>query len=91
MNAEFRFPRPWSEQTRMPESPPRVDRLYRWASGARCSGHESHVGPHLMIVSPHQDDFQGLNPDPSNGMPYVMHLPNRTDLYLVMPIQHWDE
>jgi hypothetical protein len=44
-----------------------------------------------MIVSPHQDDFKGLNPDPSNGMPYVAHLPNRTDLYLVMPIRHWDE
>jgi hypothetical protein len=76
---------------------PQIDRigisymyLGAWQS-AKGSSHESHVGPHLMIVSPHRDDFQGLNPDPSNGMPYVAHLPNRTDLYLVMPIRHWDE
>jgi len=76
---------------------PQIDRigisymyLGAWQS-AKGSGHESHVGPHLMIVSPHQDDFQGLNPDPSNGMPYVAHLPHRTDLYLVVPIRHWDE
>ena len=25
------------------------------------SGHEFHVGPHLMTVSPHPDDFQGFN------------------------------
>jgi hypothetical protein len=52
-------------------------------------GEEFHVGPHLMIVSPHQDEIQGLNRDPSNGMPYVAHLPNRTELYLVMPIRQW--
>jgi hypothetical protein len=23
-------------------------------------------------------------------MPYVAHLPNRTELYLVMPIREWD-
>ena len=76
---------------------PQIDRigisymyLGAWQS-TKGSGHESHVGPHLMIVSPHQDDFQGFNPDPSNGMPYVAHLPHRTDLYLVMPIRHWDE
>jgi hypothetical protein len=61
-----------------------------WAKSAKGSD-EFHVGPHLMIVSPHEDDFQGLNRDPSNGMPYVTHLPNRTDLYLVMPVQQWDE
>ena len=55
------------------------------------AGHEFHVGPHLMIVSPHQDDFQGFNRDPANGMPYVIHLPNRTELYLVMPVRQWDE
>jgi hypothetical protein len=52
---------------------------------------EARVGPHLMLVSPHQDDFQGLNRDGSNGMPYVTHLPNRTELFLVMPIRQWDE
>jgi hypothetical protein len=55
------------------------------------SGHEFHVGPHVMIVSPNQDEFQGFNRDPSNGMPYVAHLPNRSDVYLVMPVRQWDE
>jgi hypothetical protein len=62
-----------------------------WQSKDGSSGHEFHVGPHLMIVSPHQEDFQGLNRDPSNGMPYVAHLPHRTELYLVMPIRQWNE
>ena len=55
------------------------------------SGHEFHVGPHLMVVGPHQDDFQGFNRDPSNGMPYVAHLPHHTELYLVMPARQWNE
>jgi hypothetical protein len=49
------------------------------------------VVPHLMVVRPHQDDFQGFNRDGSNGMPYVAHLPGRTELYLVMPIRQWNE
>ena len=54
---------------------------------------EFHVGPHLMIVSPHenQKELQQFSHDGSNGMPYVAHLPNGTDLYLVMPIRQWDE
>ena len=63
--------------------------LWKWAKGG--SGHDFHVGPHLMIVSPNQDDFQGLNRDATNGMPYVTHLPNRTELFLVMPVRQWDE
>ena len=62
-----------------------------WQTKDGSSGHEFHVGPHLMIVSPGQDDFQGFNRDPSNGMPYVAHLPHRTELYLVMPVRQWDE
>jgi hypothetical protein len=52
-----------------------------------------HVGPHIMIVSPHQNqaELQTFSHDGSNGMPYVAHLPNGTDLYLVMPIREWDE
>jgi hypothetical protein len=61
-----------------------------WAKSGK-GGDEFHVGPHLMIVSPNRDDFQGLNPDPSTGMPYVAHLPNRTEPYLVMPISQSDE
>jgi hypothetical protein len=49
------------------------------------------VGPHLMIVSPNQNDFQGINRDPSNGMPYAAHLPHHTELYLVMPVRQWNE
>ena len=60
------------------------------ARGA-SSVQEFHVGPHLMIVGPHQDEFQGFNRDASNGMPYATHLPNRTELFLVMPIRQWDE
>ena len=59
-----------------------------WVKSARG---EFHVGPHLMIVGPHQDEFQGFNRDASNGMPYATHLPNRTELFLVMPIRQWDE
>lgn len=52
-----------------------------------------HVGPHIMIVSPHenQKELQAFSHDGSNGMPYVAHLPHGTDLYLVMPIREWDE
>jgi hypothetical protein len=77
---------------------PRIDRigisymyLGAWKSVKGGSGHEFHVGPHLMIVGPHQDEFQGFNGDATNGMPYVTHLPNRTELFLVMPNRQWDE
>ena len=62
--------------------------LWKWAK-AGSSDHDFHVGPHLMIVSPNQGDFQGFNRDATNGMPYVSHLPNRTELFLVMPVRQW--
>jgi hypothetical protein len=68
-----------------------------WVPDKSMSTHEAdhdfHVGPHIMIVSPHknQDELQHLNHDGSNGAPYVAHLPGRTDLYLVMPVREWDE
>jgi hypothetical protein len=79
---------------------PRIDRIgiaYMYvgawvkAANGASADHEFHVGPHLMVVGPHQDEFQGFNLDGSNGMPYVTHLPNRTELFLVMPIRQWDE
>ena len=78
---------------------PRIDRvgiayMYggAWVKSATgSSGPEFHVGPHLMVVSPHQEDFQGFNRDGSNGMPYVAHLPGHTELYLVMPLRQWDQ
>jgi len=78
---------------------PHIDRigisymyLGAWKSARDgSSGHEFHVGPHLMVVSPNQDKFQGFNRDSTNGMPYVTHLPNRTELFLVMPVRQWNE
>lgn len=81
---------------------PQIDRVgisYMYMGGwvpnrsEKAGGAEFHVGPHIMIVSPHknQDELQNLNRDGSNGMPYVTHLPGRTDLFLVVPIRQWDE
>jgi hypothetical protein len=50
---------------------------------------EFHVGPHIMIITPHQEELRSLNRDGSNGMPYVAHLPNQTDVFLVVPIREW--
>ena len=57
------------------------------------TGDEFHVGPHIMIVSPHegQKELQSINHDGSTGMPYVAHLPHGEDLYLVLPFRQWDE
>jgi hypothetical protein len=52
---------------------------------------EFHVGPHIMIVSPNQDELQAYNRDGTSGMPYVTHLPNRTELFLVIQIRQWNE
>lgn len=62
-------------------------------SGSGPKTQDFHVGPHIMIVSPHenQKELQSFSHDGSDGMPYVAHLPNGTDLYLVMPIREWDE
>jgi hypothetical protein len=60
-------------------------------SHAKGPGDEFHVGPHIMIVGPDQQAMRALNPDGSNGQPYVNHLPGRTELYLVIPIRQWDE
>jgi hypothetical protein len=77
---------------------PHIDRigisymyLGAWKSAKGGSGHEFHVGPHLMIVGPNQDEFQGFNRDATNRMPYVAHLPNRTELFLVVPVRQWNE
>jgi hypothetical protein len=57
------------------------------------NGDEFHVGPHIMIVSPHenQKELQSVSHDGSTGMPYVAHLPHGEDLYLVLPFRQWDE
>ena len=57
------------------------------------SGKDFHVGPHIMIVSPHeyQKELEQMSHDGSNGLPYVAHLPQGKDLYLVLPFRQWEE
>lgn len=59
------------------------------AGKAHSSTSEFHVGPHIMIVSPHenQKELEYFSHDGSDGMPYVAHLPHGKDLYLVMPFE----
>jgi hypothetical protein len=58
-------------------------------SGAAGASKEFHVGPHIMIVTPNQDELKSMNRDGTTGMPYVTHLPNQTDLFLVIPVREW--
>jgi hypothetical protein len=61
---------------------------------ATTPGPEFHVGPHIMIVVPHEHQaaLQPLSHDGSNGLPYVTHLqPQGTDLFLVLPFRQWNE
>jgi hypothetical protein len=59
------------------------------AGKANSPNSEFHVGPHIMIVSPHenQKELEPFSHDGSDGMPYVAHLPHGKDLYLVMPFE----
>ena len=50
-----------------------------------------HVGPHVMVVSPHQDELQAFTRDAASGMPYINHLPKRTEVFVVIPMRQWDE
>jgi hypothetical protein len=50
-----------------------------------------HVGPHIMVVSPNQDELQAFTRDGASGMPYINHLPKRTEVFVVIPIREWDE
>jgi hypothetical protein len=50
-----------------------------------------HVGPHVMVVSPNQDELQAFTRDGTSGMPYINHLPKQTEVFLVIPIRAWDE
>lgn len=83
----------WIQQS-LAGKEPHIDRIgisymYVGAWVPNISGadhtHDFHVGPHIMIISPHQDDVRGYNTDGSTGLPYVAHLPHGTQLYLVMP------
>jgi hypothetical protein len=60
-------------------------------SHAMGNGNEFHVGPHIMIIGLDQKTMQTLNPDGSNGEPYVNSLPGHPELFLVIPIREWDD
>jgi len=62
-------------------------------SGDGVVTEEFHVGPHVMVVSPHenQKELQQISKDGSNGMPYVAHMPHGDDWFLVLPFRQWDE
>ena len=49
--------------------------------------HTYHVGPHVMIITPHNEDLATFSHDGSDGQPYVAHLPGHSELYLVIPYQ----
>ncbi len=55
------------------------------------SANEFHVGPHIMIIGPDQKMLRALNQDGSKGEPYVNHLSDHAELFLVIPIRQWDE
>ena len=57
------------------------------AGKAVTSNATFHVGPHVMILWPHQGDLQGFNKDGSTGLPYANHLAHSDQLFLVVPIQ----
>ena len=52
---------------------------------SHATDHTYHVGPHVMIITPHNEDLEKFSHDGSNGQPYVAHLPGHSELYLVMP------
>jgi hypothetical protein len=63
----------------------------QWVPGA--TGGEFHVGPHIMVVTPHQEDLQGFTRGGRNGT-YMIHLPgpDQTDKwFLVIPIHEADK
>ena len=78
--------------------PQHIDRLGiaymymgQWVPGA--SGGEFHVGPHIMVVTPHPEDLQGFTRGGWNGT-YIIHLPlpSQADKwFLVVPIQPADK
>jgi hypothetical protein len=73
--------------------PQHIDRLGvaymymgQWVPGA--SGGEFHVGPHVMLVTPHPEDLQGFTRGGQNGT-YIIHLPlpSQADKwFLVIPM-----
>src|SRR5262245_5642838 len=61
------------------------------SGGKGGTAKDFHVGPHVMIITPNQDELKSMNRDATTGMPYVTHLPKQTDLFLVIPIRQWSD
>jgi hypothetical protein len=78
--------------------PQHIDRLGvsymymgQWVPGA--SGGEFHVGPHIMVLTPHPEDLQGFTRGGRDGT-YIIHLPGPDQAdkwFLVIPIHQADK
>jgi hypothetical protein len=44
-------------------------------------------GPHVMIITPHNEDLAKFNRDGSKGQIYVSHLPGHSELYMIIPFK----
>jgi hypothetical protein len=53
--------------------------------------HTYHVGPHAMIITPHNEDLAKFNRDGSTGQIYISHLPGHSELYLIIPFKDWPQ
>jgi hypothetical protein len=63
----------------------------QWVPGR--SGGEFHVGPHIMVVTPHPEDLQSFTHGGWNGT-YTIHLPGPDQAdkwFLVIPVQEADK
>jgi hypothetical protein len=63
----------------------------QWVPGV--SGGEFHVGPHIMVVTPHPEDLQGFVRGGWNGT-YIIHLPGPDQAdkwFLVIPVHEADK
>jgi hypothetical protein len=63
----------------------------QWVPGA--SGGLFHVGPHIMVLTPHPEDLQGFTRGGRNGT-YIIHLPGPDQAdkwFLVIPIHEADK
>src|ERR1700719_1891297 len=79
-------------------TPQHIDRLGvsymymgQWVPGA--SGGEFHVGPHIMVLTPHPEDLQGFTRG-GRGDTYIIHVPgpHQADKwFLVIPIHQADK
>jgi hypothetical protein len=63
----------------------------QWVPGA--SGGVFHVGPHIMVVTPHPEDLKGFTKGGWNGT-YIIHLPGADQAdkwFLAIPIHQADK